>query len=80
MGLVQLYSSETWPLRAVNVQRLSSFKRRCLHSISLIWCEDFMSNLEVRGKLLDPRVQSLEQALKRIRLRWPGRVLCLTTE
>lgn len=39
-----------------------------------------MSNLEVRGKLLDPRVQSLEQALKRIRLRWPGRVLCLTTE
>ncbi|KER24112.1 hypothetical protein T265_08154 [Opisthorchis viverrini] len=34
---ILLYGSETWPLRAEDVKRLSVFDRRCLRSIARIW-------------------------------------------
>ncbi|KER28391.1 hypothetical protein T265_04774 [Opisthorchis viverrini] len=43
---VLLYGSETWPLRAEDVKRLSVFDHRCLRSIARIWWEHRMRNLE----------------------------------
>ena len=47
---VLLYGSETWPLEAEDVRRLSVFDHRCLRSIGKIWWEHRISNTEVRLK------------------------------
>ncbi|KER22698.1 hypothetical protein T265_09253 [Opisthorchis viverrini] len=44
---ILLYGSETWPLRAEDVKRLSVFDHRCLRSIARIWWEHRISNSEV---------------------------------
>lgn len=50
------------------------FEHGCIHSIGRLWCENFVSNLEIRDKLLDPRTQSSEQPLNVNSLRWLGHV------
>lgn len=53
--------TSAWPFKTQYVREFSVFKRRCLWSICRIW--SFMSNSEVKCKLLSPRISSLEEAL-----------------
>ncbi|KAG5454328.1 hypothetical protein CSKR_109219 [Clonorchis sinensis] len=73
---VLLYGSETWPLRAEDVKRLSVFDHRCLRSIARIWWEHRISNAEVRrmvfGRNNSP---SIDELITLHRLRWLGHVL-----
>lgn len=43
------------------------FEHRCLHNISRIWYNNFMSDSEVRSKIVGISLQSLEQALNKSR-------------
>ncbi|KER28282.1 hypothetical protein T265_04880 [Opisthorchis viverrini] len=60
---ILLYGSETWPLRAEDVKRLSLFDHRCLRSITRIWWEHRISNSEVRrmvfGRNNSPSIDEL---------------------
>ena len=56
---VLLYGSETWPLKAEDIRRLSVFDHRCLRSIGKIWWEHRISNTEVRRRVLGPRNMSM---------------------
>ena len=78
---VLLYGSETWPLKAEDVRRLSVFDHRCLRSIGKIWWEHRISNTEVRGRVLGPREhESVIEQLHHHRLRWLGHVLCMSDD
>ena len=37
VGSILLCGSETWPLRAEDIRKMSVFDHRCLHSISQVW-------------------------------------------
>ncbi|KER31961.1 hypothetical protein T265_12888, partial [Opisthorchis viverrini] len=73
---ILLYGSETCPLRAEDVKRLSVFDHRCLRSIAGIWWEHRISNAEVRrmvfGRNNSP---SIDELITLHRLRWLGHVL-----
>ncbi|GAA50539.1 WD repeat-containing protein 24, partial [Clonorchis sinensis] len=45
---VSLYESETWPLHAEDVKRLSTFDHRYPRSIARVWWEHQVSNAQVR--------------------------------
>ncbi|KER22847.1 hypothetical protein T265_09123 [Opisthorchis viverrini] len=72
---ILLYGSETWPLRAEDVKRLSVFDHRCLRSIARIWWEHRISNSEIRrmvfGRNNSP---SIDELTTLHRLRWLGHV------
>lgn len=66
MCWVLLHCPESWPLRT-DVMRIL-FEQRCIRSISRTCFADSVSNSEVKRKVLDLRVQSVELALKENRL------------
>ena len=72
---VPLYGSETWPLKAEDIRRLSVSDHRCLQSIDKIWWEHRISNTEVRWRVLGPRNMSVIEQLHNHRLRWLGHIL-----
>ncbi|KER28461.1 hypothetical protein T265_04689 [Opisthorchis viverrini] len=49
---ILLYGSETWPLRAEDVKRLSVFDHRCLRSIARIWWEHRIRTAEADSDFL----------------------------
>ena len=77
---VLLYGSETWPLKAEDVRRLSVFDHRCLRSIGKIWWEHRISNTEVRRRVLGPKNMSIIEQLHNHRLRWLGHVLRMSDD
>ena len=80
MRSVLLYGSETWPLKAEDVRRLSVFDHRCLRSIGKIWWEHRISNTEVRRRVLGPKNMSIIEQLHHHRLRWLGHVLRMSDD
>ena len=70
-----LYGSETWPLKAEDVKRLSVFDHRCLRSIARVWWEHRVSNKEVRKMIFGTNAPSIEEMITLHRLRWLGHVL-----
>ena len=73
---VLLYGSETWPLRAEDIRRLSVFDHRCLRSIARIWWERQISNAEVRRMVLSRRnVGAMDKLIRLHGLCWLGHVL-----
>lgn len=50
--LILLCGSEAWPMKADDIRRLMVFESRCLRLVDRIWHVNFVSNLEVRPKLL----------------------------
>ena len=77
---VLLYGSETWPLKAEDIRRLSVFDHRCLRSIGKIWWEHRISNTEVRRRVLGPKNMSIIEQLHNHRLRWLGHVLRMSDD
>ena len=77
---VLLYGSETWPLKAEDIRRLSVFDHRCLRSIGKIWWEHRISNTEVRRRVLGPKNMSVIEQLHNHRLRWLGHVLRMSDD
>ena len=75
---VLLYGSETWPLTAEDVRRLSVFDHRCLRCIGKIWWKHRISNIEVRRRVLRPKNISVIEQLYNHRLWWLGHVLCMS--
>jgi hypothetical protein len=73
---VLMYGSETWPMRADDLRKLSVFDHRCLRSIAKVQWEHRTSNAELRqmvfGKKNSP---SIDQLIMLHRLRWLGHVL-----
>ncbi|KER33000.1 hypothetical protein T265_12711, partial [Opisthorchis viverrini] len=70
------YGSETWPLRAEDVTRLSVFDHRCLRSIARIWWEHRSSNAEVCRMVFGGNYSpSIDELITLHRLRWLGHVL-----
>ncbi|KER24813.1 hypothetical protein T265_07598 [Opisthorchis viverrini] len=73
---ILLYGSETWPLHAEDVKRLSALDHRYLRSIARIGWEHRISNAEVRrtvfGRNNSPPIDEL---ITLQRLRWHGHVL-----
>ncbi|KER25293.1 LOW QUALITY PROTEIN: hypothetical protein T265_14240 [Opisthorchis viverrini] len=69
---ILLYGSETWPLRAEDVKRLSVFDHRCLRSIARIWWEHRISSSEVRRMVF---WKNNSPSITLHRLRWLGHVL-----
>jgi hypothetical protein len=71
-----MYGSETWPMRADDLRKLSVFDHRCLRSIAKVQWEHRTSNAELRqmvfGKKNSP---SIDQLIMLHRLRWLGHVL-----
>ena len=61
-------------------RRLSVFEHRCLRSIARVWWENRIRNAEVRRRVLGNEAGSLEQPLKRHRLRWLGHVLRMSPD
>ena len=72
---VLLYGSETWPLKAEDIRRLSVLDHRCLRSIGKIWWEHKISNTEVRWRVLGPKNMSIIEQVHHHRPRWLGHVL-----
>ena len=74
---VLLYGSETWPLRAEDIQKLSVFDNRCLRSIARVAWNNRVSNAEIRQRIFrSPRdARSLEDLINCHRLRWLGHIL-----
>ena len=77
---VLLYVSETWPLKAEDIRRLSVFDHRCLRSIGKVWWEHRISNTEVRRRVLGPKNMSIIEQLHNHRLRWLGHVLRMSDD
>jgi hypothetical protein len=74
---VLLYGSETWPLRAEDIQRLSVFDNRCLRSIARVAWNNRVSNADIRKRIFrTPRdARSLQELINCHRLRWLGHIL-----
>ena len=75
-----LYGSETWPLKAEDLQTLSVFDHRCLRSIGKIWWEHRISNTEVRRGVLGPKYMSVIEQVHNHRLRRLGHVLRMSDD
>lgn len=76
---LMLYDSKAWPLGA-DVRRLPVFAPRRLCTTGRMWWKNFVSNSEVRLKVLGSRVKSLEQAINQNRSKWLGHILHISTE
>ena len=72
---VLLYGCETWPLRAEDMRRLSTFDNRCLRSIARVWWQQRISNDEVRRRVLGERGKDIRTLISDQSLRWLGHVL-----
>ena len=77
---VLLYGCETWPLRVVDMERLSVFEHRCLRSIARVWWNNRISNAEVRRRVLGHKGLALRQVIDLHRLRWLGHVLRMSPD
>ena len=80
MRSVLLCGSETWPLKAEDVRRLSVLDHRCLRNIGKIWWEHRISNTEVRRRVLGPKNMSIIEQLHNHRVRWLGHVLRMSDD
>jgi hypothetical protein len=78
---VLLYGSETWSIRAADIQHLSVFEHRCLRSIARIWWEHRITNAEVRHRVLGPGniSQPLDTRIAQNQLRWLGHLLRMSS-
>ena len=75
-----LYASESWPIRAEDIHKLSVFDHRCLRSIARVWWEHRISNAEVRRMVFGANARSIEEVVTLHRLRWLGHVLRMPDE
>ena len=79
--IILLYGSETWPLRADDVRKLSVFDHRCLRSIARVWWEHRISNAEVRLMVFGQQeAHGINKLISLHRLRWLGHVLRMSPE
>ena len=78
---VLLSGSQTRPLRAEDVRRLSVFDHQCLRSIARIWWEGRISNAEVRRMVFGRQnVGTIDELIRPHRLHWLGHVLRMPSE
>jgi len=78
---ILLYGSETWPLRADDVRKLSAFDHRCLRSIARVWWERRISNAEVRRMVFgQQKAHAIDKLISLHRLRWLGHVLRMSPD
>ena len=80
MRSVLLYGSETLPLKAEDVRRLSVFDHRCLRNMGKILWEHRIGYTEARRRVLGPKNMSIIEQLHDHRLRWLGHVLCMSDD
>ncbi|KAH9591020.1 hypothetical protein MS3_00003469 [Schistosoma haematobium] len=72
---VLLYGSETWPLRVEDTRKLLVFDHKCLGNISYICWDHWVSNSEVRRRVLGSEGKSVDGVVNLHRLRWLSHML-----
>ena len=78
---ILLYGSETWPLRADDVRKLSVSDHRCLRSIARVWWERQISNAELHRMVFGQQeTYVIDKLISLHRLRWLGHVLCMSPD
>ncbi|VDO54774.1 unnamed protein product [Schistosoma margrebowiei] len=72
---VLIYGSETCPLRVEDTRKLLVFDHRCLRNIAGICWDHWVSNSEVRRRVLGKDGKSVDEVMNLHRLKWFGHVL-----